>query len=123
MLVISQKKGEKIHIGRDITITILESSTGKVRLGIEAPSSIKIVRDSLLRPRHIDLNAEPSIANAYGKSTYAYKQSNKIESEDLTEDHTDTEEKTEQRLLKTLNLKLRLVKTHCFQQWVFYQMC
>lgn len=49
MLVISQKKGEKIHIGRDITITVVELKSGKVRLGIEAPSSCRIIRDSLLR--------------------------------------------------------------------------
>lgn len=47
MLVISQKKGEKLHIGRDITITILDLQSGKVRLGIEAPAEYHILRDSL----------------------------------------------------------------------------
>lgn len=47
MLVISQKKGEKLHIGRDITISILDLQSGKVRLGIEAPSAYQILRDTL----------------------------------------------------------------------------
>lgn len=47
MLVISQKKGEKLHIGRDITISILDLQSGKVRLGIEAPAAYQILRDAL----------------------------------------------------------------------------
>ena len=46
MLVISQKKGQKIHIGRDITITIVDAKPGKVKIGIEAPASIPIERDN-----------------------------------------------------------------------------
>lgn len=42
MLVISQTKGAKIKLGRDITITVLDLKSGKVRLGIEAPKDIKI---------------------------------------------------------------------------------
>lgn len=42
MLVISQTKGTKIQLGRDITITVLDLKSGKVRLGIEAPKDVKI---------------------------------------------------------------------------------
>ena len=42
MLVISQKKGEKLHIGRDITVTVVDIKANKVRLGIEAPSELTI---------------------------------------------------------------------------------
>ena len=47
MLVISQKKGEKLHIGRDITVTVVDIKSNKVRLGIEAPSELTILRDQL----------------------------------------------------------------------------
>ena len=47
MLVISQKKGEKLHIGRDITVTVVDIKANKVRLGIEAPSELTILRDQL----------------------------------------------------------------------------
>lgn len=47
MLVISQKKGEKLHIGRDITVTVVDIKANKVRLGIEAPNELTILRDQL----------------------------------------------------------------------------
>lgn len=47
MLVISQKKGDKIHIGRDITVTVVDIKANKVRLGIEAPNHLTILRDQL----------------------------------------------------------------------------
>jgi carbon storage regulator len=47
MLVLSRKPGEKIHIGSGITITVTEVRGNKVRLGIEAPRDIPIVRAEL----------------------------------------------------------------------------
>ncbi|MGN0894026.1 MAG: carbon storage regulator [Succinivibrio sp.] len=46
MLVISQKVGEKIQLGSDITISVLEVKSGKVRLGIEAPKTVPVLRKS-----------------------------------------------------------------------------
>ena len=45
MLVISRKLGEKILIGDDIVITVCEIDRGKVRLGVECPAKIKILRN------------------------------------------------------------------------------
>ncbi len=47
MLVISLKAGEQLRVGRDITVKILKSKSGLVRLGIEAPSNIKVAREIL----------------------------------------------------------------------------
>lgn len=47
MLVISRRPGEKIFLDREIQITILEIKEGNVRLGIEAPSEVKILRGEL----------------------------------------------------------------------------
>jgi carbon storage regulator len=44
MLVLSRKSDQKIHIGPDITVTILEVSGKFVRVGIEAPDSVSILR-------------------------------------------------------------------------------
>lgn len=44
MLVISRKKGESLQIGRDVTIHILDLKSGRVRIGIEAPQGLEIVR-------------------------------------------------------------------------------
>jgi len=47
MLVLSRKPGEKIHIGTDITITVASVQGNRVRIGIEAPDQISIVRNEL----------------------------------------------------------------------------
>ena len=48
MLVLSRKLGEKIHIGENICITIVDIDRGKIRLGIEAPRDVPIFRQELL---------------------------------------------------------------------------
>jgi len=45
MLVITRKEGERIVIGDDIVITVVESKKGSVRSGIEAPSEIRVQRN------------------------------------------------------------------------------
>ena len=49
MLVLSRKKDEAIVIDDDIVITIFEIRGDRVRLGIEAPSQITILRAELQR--------------------------------------------------------------------------
>jgi carbon storage regulator len=48
MLVLSRKLGEKIIIGENITITVVDIDRGKIRLGIEAPRDVPIFRQELL---------------------------------------------------------------------------
>lgn len=48
MLVLSRKKDEKIVIGDDIVITIGEIRGGRVRISIEAPENVRIVRWEVL---------------------------------------------------------------------------
>ena len=50
MLVLSRKLGEKICIGDNIRITVVDVERGKIRLGIEAPREIPIFREELLAP-------------------------------------------------------------------------
>ena len=45
MLVLSRKKGERIHIGDCVVLTVLESKNGRVRLGFEAPEQVAIFRE------------------------------------------------------------------------------
>ena len=52
MLVLSRKLREKIQIGEDVTITILRVKGNSVRVGIEAPRSVKVVRGEL--PREVE---------------------------------------------------------------------
>ena len=47
MLVLSRKPGEKLQIGDDITITVLESRGRVLKLGIEAPKDVRVLRGEL----------------------------------------------------------------------------
>jgi len=48
MLVLSRKAGEKIHIGELITVTICRIGPNAVRVGIEAPLGMNIVREEIV---------------------------------------------------------------------------
>lgn len=81
MLVLTRKLMEKLYIGDDICITVVRLEGGQVRLGIEAPREVAVVRAELvperlgsrmkLPPRpHSEAGVEPSLrprpASAHG---------------------------------------------------------
>ncbi len=47
MLILTRKLGERITIGDDITITLLEVKGSQVKLGIKAPKTISIHRHEI----------------------------------------------------------------------------
>jgi carbon storage regulator len=47
MLVLSRKPSERILIGDDIAVTVVRIGPNNVRIGIEAPRSMNIVREEL----------------------------------------------------------------------------
>jgi carbon storage regulator len=47
MLVITRKIGERVCIGDDITVEVLDIVGSTVRLGIEAPASVPIFRHEI----------------------------------------------------------------------------
>lgn len=51
MLVLSRKLGEKIFIGEDICITVVDIDRGKIRLGIEAPRNVIVDRKEVRKKR------------------------------------------------------------------------
>ena len=52
MLVLTRKLMERLYIGDDICITVVRVEGGQVRLGIDAPRQIRVVRGELLTHRH-----------------------------------------------------------------------
>ncbi len=48
MLVLTRKPQEKIRIGDDITITVIKTKGKTVRIGIEAPSDVNVLRGELV---------------------------------------------------------------------------
>ena len=47
MLVLTRKPGQRILFSNGVVITVCQTKTGSVRLGIEAPKDVKILRDEL----------------------------------------------------------------------------
>lgn len=47
MLVLSRKPGEKLVVGKGITVTVVEVNGSRVRVGIEAPDDLRILRAEL----------------------------------------------------------------------------
>ena len=47
MLVLQRRLGETIHIGHDITVTVLNVWNGRVILGIKAPKCVAVYRKEL----------------------------------------------------------------------------
>jgi len=47
MLILTRKKDEAIRIGEDIRIVLVQIKGGQVRLGIECPSSMRVLREEL----------------------------------------------------------------------------
>ncbi|SFN42308.1 carbon storage regulator CsrA [Mycetocola miduiensis] len=74
MLVLTRKPGERILIGDDIVVTFLESRGDSIRIGIDAPSGVKIQRDEIVQAVteanraavEVDSSAEDRIKAALG---------------------------------------------------------
>ena len=47
MLVLSRKQNERIRVGDSVVVTVVRVSGDKVRIGIEAPQSMRVLRDEL----------------------------------------------------------------------------
>lgn len=62
MLVLSRKESQRIRLGDSIVITIVKISGDKVRVGIDAPADILVLRDEL-EPREKELAAGAEAAD------------------------------------------------------------
>lgn len=47
MLVLTRKVGESIRIGDDVKITIIEADGNNIKIGIDAPRSVKVHREEV----------------------------------------------------------------------------
>lgn len=73
MLVLTRKLLEKLYIGDNICITVVRLEGGQVRLGIDAPREVPVVRAELVSERrtpapHKDSRSVEVAANALGYS-------------------------------------------------------
>ena len=54
MLVLSRKIDQKIKIGKDILVTVVSINQGQVKIGIEAPEDVNVVRDEIDRKGQLE---------------------------------------------------------------------
>lgn len=62
MLVLSRKPGERILIGDEIAVTVVRIGPNNVRIGIEAPRSMNIVREELCVGKETPAESQPTQA-------------------------------------------------------------
>lgn len=60
MLVISRQPGDSLLIGDNIKITVLEVSGDRVKIGIDAPRSVTVLRSEVLDTMRSNLEADQS---------------------------------------------------------------
>lgn len=63
MLVLARKVGERVLIGDKIMVTVVKVGPGGVRLGIEAPPELPVVREELADKIAADQAAEITAAS------------------------------------------------------------
>ena len=64
MLVLSRKAGERILIGENISVTVVKLTSGGVRLGIEAPAEMPIIREELKVAMEQEAEEDPARQDA-----------------------------------------------------------
>lgn len=64
MLVLSRREGETILIGDDISFKILDTSSANIKIGIDAPKSIRVDRLELRERINAKIEAEKNIGKA-----------------------------------------------------------
>jgi carbon storage regulator len=49
VLVVTLRENEKVRIGNDISVMVVEIRGGQIRLGIKAPPDIPVLREKLAK--------------------------------------------------------------------------
>lgn len=61
MLVLTRKPAEVIRIGDDVVIKVIKTSKGSVKIGVDAPSDVRVMRGELMPTAPVE--AAPNAAN------------------------------------------------------------
>ncbi len=74
MLILTRKAGERITIGNDIVITIIEIHGKQVKIGIEAPKEMAVHREEVfLKIQEANIKASKPDLSVFGKLTKTLK--------------------------------------------------
>ncbi len=78
MLIITRKTGEGINIGDDVAVSVIETGKDKVRLGIQAPKDVKIIRSELYESRKFNVQAAVNKVSADFMNSFLTDKPNKL---------------------------------------------
>lgn len=67
MLVLSRKPSERIRIGESIVVTVVRIDSNTVRLGIEAPDEVRVLRAELLPETTIERGSMPALRRRHAE--------------------------------------------------------
>jgi len=71
MLVLSRRRGERIVIGPNIELTVVAVCGNRVRLGVQAPPEVTILRNELLRSGDQTGAVAQNIAHSSARERYS----------------------------------------------------
>ncbi len=71
MLVLTRKQSEMIQIGDDIVIKVIRTGKSTVKIGIEAPANVRVLRAELCDDGH--QVSKPSLADLSGRMDLGLK--------------------------------------------------
>ena len=60
MLVITRQTGDSLRIGEDIIVTVLEVNGDRIKIGIDAPRSVPIMRSEVVDTQRSNQDADRS---------------------------------------------------------------
>ncbi|MCI8576626.1 MAG: carbon storage regulator [Lachnospiraceae bacterium] len=90
MLILRRKKNESILIGDNIRITLLECASDGVRIAIDAPKQISIIREELSEAERI--NKEAISPGSVSVRSLQVAMANYIKSSANSENKTDSDD-------------------------------
>lgn len=74
MLILTRKLGEMIRIGDDVTVRVIEVRGSQIRLGVEAPATVRIYREEIYEAiRRQNEQAAMSGVNTLDEATHAWQ--------------------------------------------------
>jgi len=85
MLVLSRRPGESVAIGNDIVITVVAMSGNQVRIGIEAPREVRVLRQEILKAVQDENRAAAGVAHSRGRLNDVVKQLRRKSGDDDTD--------------------------------------
>ena len=97
MLILRRKKNESLLIGENIRITIIDCAGDGVRLAIDAPKQISILREELSEAEQTNKTSlSPDLNSVWNLQYIFLKQENAAGNEETLEEKTVREEKKTQ---------------------------